>query len=181
MRYFPAIASTAIVHCWVCNYSFRDRGSRFCSARCREHYDSGASAYDRHHAGKVFDVPLRSWKVVAGPPASMLGASYYTPLLGRSHCHQQHEAQAREAMRRDEPVVCCNPACGRTIRRRMRRQKYCSTRCRKADHPRAKIRGMRGDAKSRTTPLKRPNQFNDKAPAKSGPRIGLPWPARAAP
>jgi hypothetical protein len=117
MRYFPAIASTAIVHCWVCNYSFRDRGSRFCSARCREHYDSGASTYDRHHAGKVFDVPLRSWKVVAGPPASMLGASYYAPLLGRSHCHQQHEAPAREAMRRDEPVVCCNPACGRTIRR----------------------------------------------------------------
>jgi hypothetical protein len=76
--------------------------------------------------------------------------------------------------------VCCNPACGRTIRRRMRRQKYCSTRCRKADHPRAKIREMRGDAKSRTTPLKKPNKSNGLQAPKTGLRIGVPWPARAA-
>jgi hypothetical protein len=42
-----------------------------------------------------------------------------------------HSALAR---RRDEPVICANPKCGRTVRRRSRHQRYCSSRCRVSAH-----------------------------------------------
>ena len=33
------------------------------------------------------------------------------------------------ALHRDAPVICANPTCGRRVKRRSRRQKYCSSRC----------------------------------------------------
>ncbi len=34
------------------------------------------------------------------------------------------------ALHRDTPVICANPTCGQRVKRRSRRQKYCSDRCR---------------------------------------------------
>ncbi len=33
------------------------------------------------------------------------------------------------ALHRDAPVICANPTCGRRVKRRSRRQRYCSDRC----------------------------------------------------
>ena len=120
MTHSPVIASTTvlIVHCWVCNHSNRDRGSRFCSARCREYYDSGAPIYDRRHTGKMFDVPLRDWKITAGPPDVVIGGRYYATVLDAPPRRQGQVTASpttsrQAAARRDSPVTCAT--CGKTV------------------------------------------------------------------
>jgi len=71
---------------------------------------------------------------------------------------------AFKASRRDAPVVCAS--CGRQLRRRGRRQRYCSTRCRKRGHYAQKVR--RGDFSTPklsdtalgTTPLQKGSKYN---------------------
>ena len=38
------------------------------------------------------------------------------------------------ALHREQPVICANPSCGRRVKRRSRRQKYCCDRCRQMAH-----------------------------------------------
>jgi hypothetical protein len=66
----------------------------------------------------------------------------------------------RNSAHRNSPVVC--PSCGRQTRRRMRRQRYCSKRCRQKAHYAQKV--DRGDFSIRTTalpttPHKKENKF----------------------
>jgi predicted nucleic acid-binding Zn ribbon protein len=181
MTHSPVIASATvpIVHCWVCNHSYRDRGSRFCSARCREHYDSGAPIYDRHRTEKIFDVPLGSWRIIAGPPGAVIGGCYYASILDRRQCWQpRHEPQARKATRRDVPVMCAT--CGKVVERRMRGQICCSARCRDRGRGRAGKAFLAPDTRNPTTPLKNSNNSNDLQAAKSRPSIAVSGPAEGA-
>ena len=72
-------------HCFVCDRTYApkppsgDDSTRFCSATCRKAYDNGYPAYKPPI--DVFSVPIRDWKVIAGPPGIEIGASYYGPLL----------------------------------------------------------------------------------------------------
>ena len=74
--------------------------------------------------------------------------------------------------RRDAPVCC--PSCGRTVRRKARKQLYCSTRCRKRAHYRKSVaEGKFNDPRylgsgRGTMPPKTASKNNDLQPQKSG-------------
>src|SRR5262245_30025530 len=78
---------------------------------------------------------------------------------------------SQKASRRDAPVTCAS--CGRQVKRRGRRQLYCSTRCRKRAHYAESVR--RGDFSAfplsdtalGTIPLKKGKKFNALQWAKS--------------
>lgn len=74
--------------CFLCGRSGL-RDGRFCSSRCRTAYDAGSPRHDPHHARALAAVPLDSWKVIAGPPGSVVGASYYAPLLEQMRGRQK--------------------------------------------------------------------------------------------
>ena len=75
-----------VVDCFACGRAFLYKGpsgddsGRFCHQRCREWFDAGNPA---QAPVNVMSVPIRDWKVVAGPPGVKLGASYYGPILDR--------------------------------------------------------------------------------------------------
>jgi endogenous inhibitor of DNA gyrase (YacG/DUF329 family) len=83
----------------------------------------------------------------------------------------------RNSVHRNSPVVC--PSCGRQTRRRMRRQRYCSKRCRQKAHYAQKV--DRGDFSTRTialptTPHKKDNKLKalQRAKIQSSYRILAP-------
>jgi hypothetical protein len=84
--------------------------------------------------------------------------------------------------RRDAPVRCAS--CGRQVKRRARRQLYCSTRCRKRAHYAESVR--RGDFSAfplsdtalGTIPPKKTNEFKALQRAKSLSSHGILAPAR---
>jgi hypothetical protein len=81
-------------------------------------------------------------------------------LTERAGARNNHHTNTR----RDAPVTC--KSCGRQVKRRGRRQLYCSTRCRKRGHyARSVQRGdfspsPKTDIALGTTPLKKRNNFN---------------------
>jgi hypothetical protein len=75
---------TNVAKCFLCGRGMVDRGSRFCNARCREHYDRGFPQHDPHQVRVLTSVPLDAWKVTAGPPGVEIGSRYY-PLTDRPH------------------------------------------------------------------------------------------------
>ena len=81
-----------------------------------------------------------------------------------------------QAARRDEPVQC--RACGRTVPRISRSQRFSSTRCRKRDfekngRTRVILADRYQDTRDHDAPSQKPNNFNGLQGAKSGsnPRI----------
>jgi hypothetical protein len=62
-----------------------DDSGRFCHARCREWYDAGNPTYEPSKVvvERANQVPLRDWKVVAGPPGLEAGSAYYADILDR--------------------------------------------------------------------------------------------------
>jgi len=82
-----------------------------------------------------------------------------------------------QAARRDAPVRC--EACGRTVARRSRQQKYCSDRCRdfarRENNARTAFKNpvVGQDTGKRTNPFKKSNGFNGLhgAKSRSTPRI----------
>jgi hypothetical protein len=71
-------------------------------------------------------------------------------------------------VRRDAPVRC---PCGRTIARGARRQRFCSTKCRKRDCGKKRCRkaGLASDTGGATHPPKKFNGINGVPGPKSGP------------
>jgi hypothetical protein len=86
----PAVA-VVIEHCWMCNSSFRTRASRFCSARCRDYYDIGHCRQDPNAARAFLALPLAGWRVIAGPPGTTIGESFYGPFLARVQANKQRQ------------------------------------------------------------------------------------------
>jgi hypothetical protein len=74
---------TNVAKCFLCGRGMVDRGSRFCTDRCREYYDSGFPTHDPHQARVVTTVPLEAWRIVAGPPGVNIGGRYYDPIVNR--------------------------------------------------------------------------------------------------
>jgi hypothetical protein len=77
--------------CFSCGREFTHKGpqgddsGRFCSSRCREWFDAGnpASESPAVTVERVNRVPLRAWKVTAGPPGLEVGSGYYADILDR--------------------------------------------------------------------------------------------------
>jgi predicted nucleic acid-binding Zn ribbon protein len=69
---------TDITKCFICGYSMLDRGSRFCSDRCREWFDAGNNPVDN-----ATSYDLAGWRVITGPPGIETGSDYYAGVLGR--------------------------------------------------------------------------------------------------
>jgi hypothetical protein len=73
------------VPCFSCGHTFVYRGrrgdlnARFCSMRCQDWYDAGNAPIGR---SDPFAIPLRDWRVVAGPPGVEIGSRYYEGMLG---------------------------------------------------------------------------------------------------
>jgi hypothetical protein len=76
--------SNQTVECFLCGYSLIYKGSRFCSDRCRQAFDAGHSHLDPNQGRAFCALPLDRWRIVAGPPATTIGASYYGPFLGQA-------------------------------------------------------------------------------------------------
>ncbi len=64
------------------------------------------------------------------------------------------------ALHRDAPVICANPACGRRVKRRSRRQKYCSDRCRQMTGHYTVKPVLGGDTRNDRNPPKKVNVSN---------------------
>jgi hypothetical protein len=103
---------------------------------------------------------------------------------GTSNCFvvpdQEHRENRVATARRDAPVKCA--ACGRTVTRHSRQQRYCSDRCRdfirRENKARTAIKNpvVVVDTAKPTNPPKKSNGFNSLQAAKSGstPRICAP-------
>ncbi len=61
---------------------------------------------------------------------------------------------------RDAPVICANSTCGRRVKRRSRRQKYCSDRCRQMAQHYAVKPVLGGDTLDDRNPPKKVNVSN---------------------
>ncbi len=71
------------------------------------------------------------------------------------------------ALHRDAPVICANPTCGRRVKRRSRRQKYCSSRCGQMARHYAVKPALGGDTQDDPNPPKKVNVSNVVHAAKS--------------
>ena len=77
--------------CFSCGREFTHKGpqgddsGRFCSSQCREAFDAGnrASEPPAVMVERVNRVPLRAWKITAGPPGIEVGSKYYADILDR--------------------------------------------------------------------------------------------------
>jgi hypothetical protein len=67
----------------------------------------------------------------------------------------------RLASRRDEPVVCESPGCGRKVERRMRGQRFCSSRCRDRARGRSRKAFLGKDTRAPTSPTKFRNKVKN--------------------
>jgi hypothetical protein len=71
------------------------------------------------------------------------------------------------ALHRNAPVICANPTCDRRVKRRSRRQKYCSGRCGQMARHYAVKPVLGGDTRDDRNPLKKANVSNSLHGAKS--------------
>jgi hypothetical protein len=107
--------NTDPVECFLCGRGMVPRGSRFCSPRCQEAFDSGFPRHDPHHVRSAISLELRSWKVAAPAPGSPpVGASNYGPLLDRLRPTRKLLARPRKMVSGPQPqkpkFVQNNPA-----------------------------------------------------------------------
>ena len=70
-------SKTSTTHCRLCNGGMVYNGRDYCSDRCAQYATDGVPPHDPAFAKKVFEVPLRSWRVIAGPPNVKSGSSHY--------------------------------------------------------------------------------------------------------
>ncbi len=71
-----------IIACSSCGTTFVNKGTLFCSTRCRDWFDAGNATYDQQREAerKLINAPLESLTVVAGPP-DMIGRKPYAELF----------------------------------------------------------------------------------------------------
>ena len=123
-------SSHNVVDCFACGRSFLyegphgDDSGRFCHQRCREWFDAGNPPYAPVN---VSSVPIRDWKVVAGPPGVNLGASYYGPILDRKRPLRRGQTEPTELIRPRRPCQRCGSPLpvwvkGKAVRKSV---KYC--------------------------------------------------------
>jgi hypothetical protein len=106
-----------------------DDSGRFCHARCREWYDAGNPTYEPSKlvVERVNQVPLRDWRVVAGPPGLGVGPAYYVGILARTRAPVIGKLTNDELIR---PRRLCE-RCGHPVpvwikgRKVSERRKYC--------------------------------------------------------
>ena len=67
----------------------------------------------------------------------------------------------RLVSRRDEPVVCESPGCGRKVERRMRGQRFCSARCRERARGRSRKAFLGKDTRAPASPTKFRNKVKN--------------------
>ena len=101
-----------------------DDSGRFCHQRCREWFDAGNPPYAPVN---VSSVPIRDWKVVAGPPGVNLGASNYGPILDRKRPLRRGQTEPGELIRPRRPCQRCGSSLpvwvkGKAVRKSV---KYC--------------------------------------------------------
>jgi endogenous inhibitor of DNA gyrase (YacG/DUF329 family) len=92
---------------------------------------------------------------VTGTFQALMGpgiAGPHQPLMTR-------KTQSRLAPRRDSLVTCVT--CGRKVERQMRKQEYCSPRCRDLGRGRCRKKFVGQDTGAPATPTQRPRVFND--------------------
>jgi hypothetical protein len=119
----PSISSS--IDCFLCGRSFTYRGhhgddnGRFCSDRCRDHYDAG-----RRRAEPIDPFPVRRWRVVAGSNPGYLPSTPMRP--GKAGWH----------------ITC--PGCQRDFESNGLRR--CSPECERADRERAENLALMAEA-----------------------------------
>jgi endogenous inhibitor of DNA gyrase (YacG/DUF329 family) len=96
--------------------------------------------------------------------------------VSQAPIEERLERAFREASRRDSPVTCA--ACGKRVRRRGRKQKYCSRRCRQRDYwdrrALAKISAITTHHSAHSTiPRKSSSKFKGLQPPKSRDPLGF--------
>jgi hypothetical protein len=113
-----------VVACLVCGNTFqykRRRGElngNFCSMHCQDWYDTGDPAPSN---SVNYAVPLRYYRVIAGPPSLKIGSSYYGDIgiemrstsggftIRCASCRREFESKG---------LRCCSPECERGYRER---------------------------------------------------------------
>src|SRR5262252_7682409 len=93
--------------------------------------------------------------------------------LVRSDVHKRKDL----ATRRDEPIVCAK--CGKTKKRRMRGQKYCSRICRERSRDRCRKAFLGQDTRAPATPTKKRNDLNGLAAAQRRASYNICGPSHA--
>jgi len=88
-----------ITKCFACGYRMTYRGSRFCSERCRDRYDTGNPSYDEQRSPIVY-------RLSDGRP---LSAGRYGFHIACAGCHKEFESLG---------LRCCTPDCERAYRER---------------------------------------------------------------
>lgn len=94
-------------------------------------------------------------------PSDMTNAPTEAELLDRA------SPRHMLALHREAPVICANPTCGRRVKRRSRRQKYCSDRCRQVAHHYAAKSALGEDTRDDRNPRRNINVSNVMPTAKS--------------
>ncbi len=89
------------------------------------------------------------------------------PIGGKGVASSDGATAPMLALHRHAPVICANPACGRRVKRRSRRQKYCSDRCRQMTGHYAVKPVLGGDTRNDRNPPKKVNVSNVLHGAKS--------------
>ena len=81
----PTTDRTDIIKCFMCGCLMVYRGSRFCSDRCRDCYDSGEPAYEQdwRRSANLEHALMADLKIVAGPPGIEVGSGYYIAPFGQ--------------------------------------------------------------------------------------------------
>jgi hypothetical protein len=106
--------SIDITKCFSCGFSMRYRGSRCCSERCREWFDTGNPGYDQDW---LYRQPSGPWRVIAGPPGTV-GTEYHNPdmrptksgfMIRCAHCTKEFDSRG---------LRCCSTECERRYRER---------------------------------------------------------------
>jgi predicted nucleic acid-binding Zn ribbon protein len=108
-----ALSDTVLIDCFSCGRSLVYRGTRFCSARCREWFDAGNPPYEPLDTSKLYGA---TWRHVAGPSAGYLprpmrmagklterGRGFYIDCAG---CGKEFESRG---------LRCCSPECERAL------------------------------------------------------------------
>jgi hypothetical protein len=89
--------------CRMCGYGMmrRHSGANFCSDRCAQYHADGFPVPEPAHIRdrKAFELPLRSWSAVAGPPDVKIGASYYGAVFDARNSKFTHPRDGHRKMK----------------------------------------------------------------------------------
>jgi hypothetical protein len=135
---------TDIIKCFMCGCSMMYRGSRFCSDRCRDSYDSGKPAYEQdwRQPSNPEHAPMAGLKVIAASPGIEVGSGYYVAPFG-----QVPVTPTRNGFK----IKCAG--CDREFE--SLGLKHCSTECIRRDRERQENRKVLADAGIEIAPKKR--------------------------